>query len=421
MDILLINNFFSPEGGAERVLFEKYEGLKARGHRVRVFATNRHPFMDPQWDLASIAPTYYDAQQASALENLIHFPKLLYNPEAERCLTQLLKTDPPEVIHVDNLHFHLTPSVLVAAKRANIPVVMTIHDVRLACPAGTLMRGNTTYCAEELCVGKTPTPCIQHRCYRGSLANSVVVAAEMQFRQAFGFLNAVARFTTPSKALGQLMLRVGIPAERLMVLPNALPQSFLAPPPVPAPQRPAEPYLLFVGRLSSEKGLPLLLESMRQHPFPCPVHVVGTGIAKADYRAFVREHGLENQVVFRGFLTGDDLRAAYANAVAVVVCSAWFEIFGLSIIEAFAMEKPVVGTDIGAIPELVIPGETGLLFAPGDTAGLARQVQALWDNPEGAKAMGLRGRDMVLQRFHPDAILPSWEACYAELSQGVSR
>ncbi len=158
-------------------------------------------------------------------------------------------------------------------------------------------------------------------------------------------------------------------------------------------------HALFVGRLSPEKGVEVLIHAAAKAKH-IPVHVVGTGPEEAQLKKLAETLGATN-VVFKGFLEGDALRAEYAGARFVVVPSIWYEVFGLIVLEAYAAGKPVIASQIGGLPELVKDGETGLYATAGDAEDLAKQMQLLWSDPASAARMGRAGRAWVESEFAP--------------------
>lgn len=411
MKILLINNFFAPEGGAELSAYQTYLMLKEEGHEVAFFATDRKPYFIPDYEHAHHFPSYADFDMLTGLvSKLKQLPKLFYNLSAEHALTRLLREFQPDLVHCGNLHYHLSPAVLQACRTSRVPVVMTLRDVRLMCPAGTLMQNSETYCRDELCVKGSALNCIQHRCYDKSLFKSTLVTAEFYFRKIHRLYDIVDRFIAPSQALADLGYRAGIDAGRITVVNNFINEEYFQP--QPTTDRPGA-YFLYVGRLSAEKGLHTLIEAMANLPQEAQLQIAGTGPIEADLRQLVSDLKLTN-VTFLGHLSGQVLRDTYQSCLAIVQPAEWFEVFGRTLVEAAAMGKPTVCTRSGGMTEIVDHNETGLLFPANDKVALTQHLMHLYRHPDEAVRMGLKARckaeAQYSQLIHKEKLLSVYDS-----------
>src|SRR5688572_23904812 len=174
MKIILANNFFSPEGGAEKIFYKRLQLLRESGHEVIPFATSKAPFFETDLSSSLFFPKYRDYEEKSnPIQKIKMLPSIFYSQAAYRSLSVLLRKINPDIIHFDNIHYHLTPAAIQACVDRKIPIAMSLHDVRLMCPAGTLMYGGNVNCDIEACVGKSAIPCIKGRCYHGSFSKSL--------------------------------------------------------------------------------------------------------------------------------------------------------------------------------------------------------------------------------------------------------
>ena len=227
------------------------------------------------------------------------------------------------------------------------------------------------------------------------------------FAALWNEIRACDEFIVLSEFMRGILVRQGIPAEKIVLIPPSV--TFSA----AAPDRPAEPedakdadvpHILAIGQLIRGKGVDLLLNAMRQVKTPCVLDIVGTGNDEALLKELAEPLG--PSVVFHGYSSNPD--DAFRNVRAVVLPWRWQEPFGLVGPEAFAHGVPLVGFDVGAIREYLVDGETGLLVSPGDTAALAQAIDRLLNDPAQATAMGRRGRELVSARFTGDALLSGW-------------
>jgi glycosyltransferase involved in cell wall biosynthesis len=390
MRILLVNKYYYRRSGTERYLFNVKRLLEARGHRVEAFAM-QHPLNEPA-TFAPDFPPHVDFHEVTALGRLGAGLRVIWYPGAARRIARVLDAFRPDVVHVFNLYHQLSPSVLVPIARRRIPVIHTLNDYKLICPNYTLYTEGAP-CTR--CRNRRYAQAIRHRCLEGSLAWSAVAAVEMTLHKALRvYERHVRAFIAPSAFLRAQMLAAGVPAAQVVEIPYFL---FGEDHAISATDR---GYCAYVGRLVPVKGLATLVQAMREAP-DIELWIVGEGPQRADLERLVAEWGLRN-VRFTGYLAGRDLGEALAGARFTIVPSEWYEVFGQSIIESFAVGKPVVGARIGGIPEVIDAERDGLLFAPGRAAELAACIRRLWDAPDAARAMGLEGRRKVERRYDPD-------------------
>jgi glycosyltransferase involved in cell wall biosynthesis len=399
MKILYVNNFFSAKGGAESIMVEEAKLMEALGHDVHFFATDRDPYFRAEEPYTQYFPRHIDFRDTHILQKLRSLPQTIVNQEAQTQLVKVLRLMQPDLVHVHNLHYQLTPAILAACDRLrsqggpSIPMVMTLHDVRLVCPGGTFYNNGQS---ESLCQTGNPWACLKTRCKNGSLSETLLCFAEYFYSQIFDHYHRIHTFITPSQALKDLMIRKGLPADKLVHINNFLTADAFKIQPQPENQG----YFLYVGRLSQEKGIQYLLNAMAQLPH-LNLRIIGTGPYEPDLKQQATELALEN-VNFLGFLTTEALIEQYQHCIATVLPIVWFEIFGLTIIESFLHGKPVIASELGAIPELIQDGETGLLTEPGNVSDLALKLEFLAQNPDLGKRMGQAGRAKVNQEFTPE-------------------
>jgi glycosyltransferase involved in cell wall biosynthesis len=407
MKILMINSFNYLRGGAERCFLDLSDLLRGRGHEVIPF-TMAHP---------RNLPSEYDDHFVS----FIDFPtelgksglgpkvrvleRVLYSREAKRKVEALVEQTRPDIVHIHGFIHEMSTSILPALKAAGLPVVQTLHDYKPACP-------NTTFVSHdricEACRGGRYYNMTRYRCKRGSLSASLLATAEMYFHEMFRLYEPnVDLFISPSHFLRDKMIEHGL-SKPITVIPNFInPDSFQA---VYEPEN----HFVYAGRLVRVKGILTLLEAMRQIKSDAVLNIAGAGELEAELRRFAEEHRLTD-VRFLGHLDTAELARLIQRAVFTVVPSEWYENYSMTVIESLASGTPVVGASIGGIPEQVTHGVNGLLFAPGDAAGLAEQMQFLLDNPESAVAMGRAGRRQIETINGPAAHYEQTMAAYRTL------
>jgi glycosyltransferase involved in cell wall biosynthesis len=314
----------------------------------------------------------------------------MYSFSARRLLGEVLDHFRPDIVHVHNVHHHLSPSILSAIRERGIPVAMTMHDYKLVCPSYCLRGPGGQVC--QACGGRRFYHCLLRRCAKGSLAHSAVLTAEMYLHRALRLLRHVNVFIAPSAFMRQKMLELGLRGPVVHV-PHFVDAASYVPSPIPRRRR-----LVYVGRLSPEKGLFTLLQAAEG--LDAEVRIVGEGPQRPALEEYVRRRSLRN-VVFTGWKTGTELAEEIRQAQAMLVPSEWYEVFGRTIIEAFAASRPVIGARLGAILELVRDGQTGWTFQAGEAADLRRQMQACLGDPAEAERLGIAARRVCEREFTP--------------------
>jgi len=358
MKILLINNFHYRKGGSETVYFNTAELLKNNGHEVRFFSFDD---VDSEHDGNEVLVS----RPGSKLKSLFSY---IDNKVAARRLDELLNEFNPDIAHIHLIWGGMSSSILPILKKHNVPVVHTAHDYRLVCPAYTFRNGRGEIC--EKCKGGKYFHCFTGRCSKGNLLNSIVMAGEMYFRQAFRnpvkYLDGLIYVSEFSRKK-HLESNPAFSKVKSIVLHNFSDVDAKA-------QGLRGEYFLYLGRVSSEKGIATMISAFATLP-QLSLKIVGEGTERSRMDAMSREQGLSN-IKFLGYKTGNELRELVKKSSFVVVPSEWYENNPMSIIEAFAHAKPVIGSNIGGIPELISVSGAGMLFDAFDAKSLANALRS---------------------------------------------
>jgi len=363
--VLMGNKFLYLRGGTERVMFDLTEGLVERGHEVIPFAMQDERNQATPWSRWFPPPRDYDAPGPAGKLRLA--AASIWDRESRRALEGLLDEARPDAAHLHNIYHQLSPSILGALRGAGVPVVMTLHDYKLACPTYTLFRDGGI-CTE--CVGSAvPIGAGLHRCHRDSRAESWLVSLESTVHRLLRvYERNVDRFVSPSRFLADLMVGHGLDASRLEVIPNA-PRGTR--PPRSRAERSERPRVLYAGRLSREKGVDVLVDAARQVP---DLELFGAGPLEAPWR---RRAESAPRIHFLGHLGPQALAVERARAWAVAVPSVWYENAPLTVLEAYAAARPVVAAGHGGLAEMVEDGVTGW-WAPPRTKPCTRRSPPRW-------------------------------------------
>jgi glycosyltransferase involved in cell wall biosynthesis len=402
LKVLAVNKYHYLKGGAERYYFELSRMLEERGHEVVSFSMEGDQNEPSEHADLFVSPARFD-ERSTIGDRIRAAARVVYSVEARRKIEALIDRVRPDVAHLHNIAHQLSPSILYGLKARGVPVVQTLHDYKLVCP-NFQMFVDGAVC--ERCRGGRYYRAVAHRCMHGSRARSLTVCAEAYVHAALGtYRRLVGLFVSPSRSLRDRMVAHGVAAPRIVHVPHAISLEGYE------PAYDAGEYAAYVGRLASGKGVETVLSAaarLRGVRF----RIAGEGPLGEALRARAADMGLDN-VEFLGYVTGDELCAAFSGALCVIVPSECLENSPITVFESFAYGKPVIGASIGGIPELVVEGETGLLFRPGDAAGLAEKVEQLAADRRRAGRMGRAGRARLEHdhspRLHCDRILDVYE------------
>ncbi|MFH1841980.1 MAG: glycosyltransferase [bacterium] len=398
--VLLINKFYhdiGPAGGVGRYLLQEEEDLTAAGWNVIPFAMNDEHARPSPWSRFFVQARDYSRPRMTR-RVVSDSLSLIWNREAARNLERLLQEVKPQVAHLHNIYHHLSPSILPVLARHRVPMVLTLHDLRLLCPA-IHMRRQGKPC--ERCRGGRFWQAVAGSCVKGSRLASALAAVETANQHQRGlYPRLVTRFLCPSHFYLEKFAQWGYPRHKLTHLPNFVDSETWR----PVTEKP-EPAYCYFGRISAEKGLATLLQAQQLweqqagDDTPAPTLLVaGSGPWDEELQRQATGLGLR-RIEILGRLTTDQLRGVLARAAFTVIPSEWYENAPMAALESMAAGRPVVGTRIGGIPELISDGEDGILCEPGDpTDLLAALRRALTLGPEA----GRRARQKVeLQATRP--------------------
>jgi glycosyltransferase involved in cell wall biosynthesis len=402
MKILLANKFFFLKGGSETSFFDTAEILRQRGHSVAFFSMD-HPKNRPS-DYSNYFVSNVDYEGPSSLsQTLKASTRILYSWEARKQLANLLEAETPDIVHLHNIHHQISPSILHTLKKRDLPTVLTLHDYKMVCPVYTLMQ-NGHVC--ERCRYHKFYHCTLKRCNKKSLAKSLLTTLEMYLHHSLLHVyDIVDIFISPSEFLKNKLMDMGFKGE-IIHLPNMIdPANF-----EPKFTRDNEKIIYF-GRLSQEKGIFTLLRALEGLPLRCQIY--GEGPEKEKILEWITEKKLDN-VELCGHVPQEDLKKEIQKALFVVLPSEWYENNPLSVLEAFALGKPVIGSRIGGIPELVKDEETGLTYEPGNAEELRKNILYLMDNSEKIKTLGRIARQHIEQNYTPDIHYENLMRIYSE-------
>lgn len=383
MRILIVHNAYQLKGGEDTVVESELALLRAQG--------------------VDVAEYRRDNDDINGMSRLSLVKNTLWSDRTEDEIAHLIKNFVPDVIHAHNTFPLISPSLYWAAKRGGIPVVQTLHNFRQSCLSGVFLREGMVC---EDCMGRLPWRGVVRKCYRGSSAQSAVLAGMLALHRGLGtYRDKVTRYIALSEFSRNKFIECGFRPESIVVKPNFVD--------FPVPDKSHRKGFLYVGRLSVEKGVHTLVKAVTLlNNFE--LRVAGDGP-----EAYLLD-GVAD-VTRLGNISSDTVRREMNTAVALVLPSICYESFPRTIVEAFASGLPVIASRIGAMAELIEDGKTGLLFDPGSAEDLARKIVWAETNPKAMLLMGTNARREYEAKYTSEQNFGQLMAIYAEAIEAEAK
>jgi glycosyltransferase involved in cell wall biosynthesis len=407
--IVLLHNRYHITSGPERYLFSLERLLAERGHEVVPFSVRYAQNRPSPHDRYFVPPpggedARYYRELRGPLARARLFFRSVYHAPSRRLLRRLIQEERPDLAYVLIVANVLSPSVLLACRDAGLPIVMRLSDFHLIAPCYHFFDGSS---ACELCLHGSRWNAVRKKCLQGSALVSLGRIAGMAVHKRLGFYDAVDRFVAPSAFLRDKMIEAGIAPERIVHIPSftALDR--------PEGEHPVGESMLFVGRLTPEKGVARLLEAWGLAGCPGELRIVGDVDSPAgrSLREDTARRGLTG-VSFLGARSSGEIQQLMDEARAVVIPSLWYENAPLVALEAMARGRAVLAHRIGSLPEVVLDGVSGFLSSPDDPQDLAARIGQVMRDPALAAELGRAGRRRTEKEFGPeqhlDRLLALW-------------
>ena len=390
MKFLIVNKFLYPNGGSETYIFGLGSQLKAMGHEVQYFGME-HPDRCVGND-AGAYTSNMDFHATGGLKKLALPFKIIYSLEARRQIRKVLDDYNPDVVHLNNINFQITPSIIyeIRAWNKGCRIIYTAHDYQWICPNHMLyIPGNDRDACGKgqicyACKGGRYIECTKHKCIHGSLIRSLLGSIEGYYYKIRKTYSMVDVILCPSRFIHEKLSDDPIIKDKLVFLRNFIGDTE----PVPDTDADAKSsdspsrYVLYFGRLAMEKGILTLIEAVKHMP-DVNLVIAGSGPLNDEVQSQIK--GYDN-ISFVGFKKGEELRRLISGAEFSVYPSEWYENCPFSVMESISLGTPVLGADIGGIPELLENG-SGMLFKAGDVNDLREKIRHIWEDPELMKSM----------------------------------
>lgn len=391
--ILQIHNFYQIPGGEDVVVSNEKRLLEEHGHQVYTYYRSNK-----------------ELQEKGVIGKLLLPFTAVYSFRTEREVKRMIKENHIDIVHVHNTLTMISPSVFYAAFRCRVPVVQTLHNFRMLCPAGSFFRDNVI-CEE--CVQHGMGCAIRHKCYRNSTLQTMVSAAILKIHRRLGTYRKVNFICLTEfnrdKLLESLEARKNVEPSRVYIKPNFTFAEGI----VPNETKADEEYFLFAGRVEALKGIDIAIRAFEQLPDE-KLYVAGSGPMMDEMQAYVKEHGMEN-VKFLGYLQKEEMSEKFYNAKAVIMTSQCYEAFAMTIAEAYSYGVPVIAGKVGNMDGMVKNGVTGVKFTYNSADDLAQKVREF--NEMDLAALKVNAREFYETRLRPEDNYQKLMEIYEDISK----
>lgn len=401
MKLVMANKFHRPQGGCETVYFSEIKGLRDAGHEVAEFAMFEENSLPSEYTSYFAREVNYN--NLSISQKLRAAANTIYNFSANHQISRLISDFKPALLHAHNIYHQISPSIFDVAQKSGIPSILTSHDLKLACP-NYKMYVNDNLC--EKCLGGAYWNCIINRCSKGSLIASTLNTVEAYTHKALGIYKKIDRIICPSHFNANMLIRAGFSEKKISILPNGVPlreNSDLAP---------KEGYLLYIGRITKDKGISTILDAAKSMP-EIEFKIAGDGPDRLAFEEY--SSGIKN-VHFLGFKNRKEIDELILRSNGVIVSSLLYENCPMSVLEAMSMGKVVIASRIGGIPEIIDDGVNGFLYENTSAKSLQTSIRSLLSGGSSINNIEEKARQTIASKYSEEAHLSGLLTIYKELA-----
>ncbi len=388
MKVLIIHNYYVHRAGESQAVLREKELLESYGHTVLLYTKDNQIL-----------------QQQSIWNKLLLFITMLFSWPSFRDIIKIAREERPDVAHIHNVYPLISPSVYWALRKFRIPILQILHNYRFFCPNGLLLDQEKKIC--EKCRDGSLRSAVQGKCYRSSSFQSLALVLCLTLHRSIGTFRKIDRYLAPSVFMRSKMIEAGFPPDRVLIKRHHVDLSQFE------PSQQHGGYAVYMGRLSREKGIPIMLEAFAVSP-PIPLHIFGDGPLKKQIQEQILTRELFH-IQVHGFVDSPQRFEWIKKAAFLVFPSEWYENAPFTLIESMSLGVPAVASRIGGITEIIEHGKTGLLFEPGNGEELQTRIREIHSNAELLSGMRKQARQKAEREYGREQAYAALLSVYAEL------
>lgn len=398
MKILLVNKFHYLKGGSEKYYFELGKLLKEHGHEVAYFS------MEDEKNITTRDKEYFvdpiDLNKGSRLKAL----DVIYSKKNKKKMEEALEEFKPDIVHLNNFQRQLSASIIDPIKKKKIPIVFTAHDMNAICPASAMLyKGEIC----EDCIKKGYNSCIKKSCIKNSKLKSVLAVLETEYYKKHKIYKKIDCIIAPSEFIKNQLIKGNLEYNRIEVLHNFVEKSNVN-------NINDEGYAFYFGRLSIEKGILNIVQALKNIPNG-NLLIAGDGPERENIEKYIKNNGLNDRIRLLGYLNQNEIKKYISNAKFVVVPSIWYENCPYSILETMEIGKPIIGSKIGGIPELIEDSKNGFLYEYNDINQLEEKMKLLFNNKKLVEEQSKTSKFLFEKKYNKDIYYNKIYKIYKEL------
>lgn len=389
MKILLVNKFHYLKGGSEKYYFDLANLLKDHGHEVAFFS------MKDDRNIKTDCKEYFVENSDMNSKNIFKALDVIYSKKNEKAMEKALDDFKPDIVHLNNFQRQLSASIIKPIKKRKIPIVFTAHDLQAICPAIVMLDNEKNIC--EQCIKGKYINCVKKKCVKNSSLKSLLGAIEGKYyRNKKIYSKQIDKIITPSEFYKIKLEEEGIDGSKIIALHNFIDIDDYN------VKIEDEDYALYFGRIIKEKGVLNLIQAFRNienHQ----LFIAGDGPDIEIVKKYIKNNKLEEKIKLLGFLSSDQVKDYVRKARFIVVPSVWYENCPYSVLETLAMGKPIIGSNLGGIPELVKNNETGYIYKYDNINDLTDKMREFFENKNKAEELGKNAKEKAKEDFSKEA------------------
>ena len=388
MKILLVNKFHYLKGGSEKYYFDLAKLLQEHGHEVAFFT------MKDEKNIKTDCKEYFVENSDMNSKNPLKAFDIIYSRKNKKVMEKALDEFKPDIVHLNNFQRQLSASIIKPIKKRNIPIVFTAHDLQAICPAIVMLDNEKNIC--EKCLRGKYVNCIKGKCVKNSGLKSILGAVERKYyRWKKIYSRKIDKIIAPSEFYKLKLIQDGITENKIEALHNFINiEDYNV-------TIEDEGYALYYGRIIKEKGVLNLIKAFKNIK-NSKLYIAGDGPDIEKVKKYIHENNMDDTVKLLGYLNSSQVKEYVRKARFIVVPSIWYENCPYSVLETLAMGKPIIGSNLGGIPELVKDNETGLIYKYNSVIELEEKMNDLLNNKEKAVQFGKNAKEIAKKDFSKD-------------------